>query len=166
MSAPGDIQRAKETSTLWETPRVVFNALDKEFWFSLDGAASETNNQCPRYYDEAANAFVHRPLSEAVFINPPYGRGLDKWIDLFKIWADKDHGCSVVALLPTACETAWYQEAKRTCDEERITPKRIRFELNGKPVGSNTVGSTIFVWWPRPEFRPDFRATSRYWTWE
>lgn len=36
----------------WETPQDLFDALDKEFHFTLDVAADENNHKCRLYFDK------------------------------------------------------------------------------------------------------------------
>lgn len=43
----------------WQTPKYVFNWLDKRFNFDLDGAADETNKLCDRYcFDDGDGGFL------------------------------------------------------------------------------------------------------------
>ena len=37
-------------SDLWSTPQETFDALDREFNFTLDAAADETNHKCERFF--------------------------------------------------------------------------------------------------------------------
>ena len=39
----------------WETPQSLFNALDSEFHFTLDVAASDQNAKCKRYYTKESD---------------------------------------------------------------------------------------------------------------
>ena len=59
----------------WRTPKGVFAALNDEFDFVLDAAASDKNAKCSEYYTEKDNALI-QPWNKggAVFCNPPYGR--------------------------------------------------------------------------------------------
>ena len=36
----------------WETPQDLFSELDKEFHFTLDAAASDSNHKCANYFTE------------------------------------------------------------------------------------------------------------------
>lgn len=42
----------------WETPQDFFDALDKEFHFTLDVAASEDNAKCRRYFTEKEDGLL------------------------------------------------------------------------------------------------------------
>lgn len=68
--------------TDWETPQDVFDRLNREFNFTLDAAASDTNHKCPKYYTKEQNAFLQDWQGESVFVNPPYGRyETGKWVE-------------------------------------------------------------------------------------
>lgn len=43
---------------IWETPQSLFDELDREFHFTLDAAASDTNHKCDRYYTKEQNGLI------------------------------------------------------------------------------------------------------------
>lgn len=63
----------------WRTPRVLFDLLDREFAFTLDGAADDYNHLCRRYLTVEEDALQADWMDERVFVNPPYGRGIARW---------------------------------------------------------------------------------------
>jgi phage N-6-adenine-methyltransferase len=146
MSAPGPVQRKKDGGRNdWQTPPELFRLLDNEFDFSIDGAASESNRLCGLYLDEPCHSAFDANLSgDRVFVNPPYG-GLKKWIELFVRW--KEQGNTVVSLIPAAPDTEWWALAYKHAAEVRLLSGRVKFinPETGKPDGSNTTGSTVFV---------------------
>lgn len=162
MSAPGPVRAAKVTRTDWETPAAVFATLDREFAFTLDAAASDTNHKCERYLTEAEDALSSDWMEHRVFLNPPYGAGMLAWMG--KCGDAARAGALVVALVPNATETLWFSEAFRRCWEMRLVAPRIQFEIGGRSAGSNTAGSALFVW--RPGVRPYPAPFVGYWTWK
>ena len=42
----------------WETPQKFFDALNEEFHFTLDAAASHENHKCENYYTEEQDGLV------------------------------------------------------------------------------------------------------------
>lgn len=52
MCGPGGVAYSSQRHD-WETPQDFFDALDAEFSFDLDAAASASNAKCSDYYDEA-----------------------------------------------------------------------------------------------------------------
>jgi phage N-6-adenine-methyltransferase len=63
----------------WETPAALFAALDAEFGFDLDAAATDENAKCPRYFTKATDALRQR-WEGVVFLNPPYGHQVGRWV--------------------------------------------------------------------------------------
>lgn len=98
--------------TEWQTPRDLFNWLNLTCEFKVDAAANGENHLLPDWYGpgsvlgEDALA-VERWLSPA-FCNPPYGRGIETWLD--KFIEQERLGSTVVALLPANVETRWWYE--------------------------------------------------------
>jgi len=93
----------------WQTPDALFNALDEEFGFVLDGAANAENTKCvdwlgPGGMAEDALTFGWPTCGEAVWVNPPYSRGLQgKFIA--KAVDAAQAGAKVVMLLPARTDT-------------------------------------------------------------
>ncbi len=144
MSAIGPVRAAVNSKSDWATPWPLFNLLDREFRFTLDAAASEINHKCERYLSWLENALDADIFDETVFVNPPYGAGLARWIEAFGRWAR--NGCTVVALLPANTDTAWWHLLWLSCDEIRFLYRRVQFVGGGN---SNTGGSAVVVWRPR-----------------
>jgi phage N-6-adenine-methyltransferase len=171
MSAPGNVQKVPNSRDNWRTPDDVYAALNWEFGFFLDAAASKENHKTPKYHrgpctgeEYTCICGLHAAWIGPVFLNPPYGDGLAAW--MVKCNVEANQGQTVVALVPCSVEAQWYKEAMETCDEERRLVRRIQFidPDTGKVGGSNTRGSTVFVWRPYPDTR---KAPPRtfYWDW-
>lgn len=170
MSAPGNIRKALSSRSDWETPWPVFEALDREFRFTVDAAASPENRKCERYLTEEEDALTADMIDQTVFCNPPYGPGwkactqacarkaclrrglhisedvpgIGEWIKAFKAWAAS--GSTVVALLPANTETEWFRSIFASANELRLVYPRINFV--GTEDSGNTGGSIIAVWRP------------------
>lgn len=67
----------------WETPQYFFDALNKEFKFTIDACADESNHKVERYYTMQDDALSKDYTGEVVFCNPPYGRGIGKFVRKF-----------------------------------------------------------------------------------
>lgn len=139
----GLAQRGKGlASDSWETPPWLFKALDAEFGFTFDAAASEANHLCKRW---SPNINEIRPQNEdRIFCNPPYSD-----IDLFVEHALYWHGLTVM-VLPAFVDKDWYRrlfESSRV--EWRPFRQRVRFYENGKPGGSPFFGTVVAVVRPR-----------------
>ena len=63
----------------WETPQILFQALDREFGFDLDVCATPENAKCRLYYTRNQDG-LRMPWSGTVWCNPPYGRKIGSWV--------------------------------------------------------------------------------------
>lgn len=146
-----------EIKDLWRTPPEIFHALNAEFNFVLDAAASAENALCKRYITEEQNTFhvawaslIQEMLGYA-WMNPPYSRPMP----FVQVAAQEnaDNGIGCVMLLPADTSVSWFREAIKTAHEVRfITGGRLSF-LNagtGKPVNGNNKGSMLIIWHPYP----------------
>lgn len=65
----------------WCTPQDFFDALNKEFDFVLDPAATDKTAKCGLYYTPETDGLSQSwDCGGAVFCNPPYGREIGKWV--------------------------------------------------------------------------------------
>lgn len=64
--------------------------------------------------------------ARSVFLNPPFGKGLPKWVGrALGHW--RDEGASVLLLLPAAVDTRHWQELVSTADGVCFLRGRVRF---------------------------------------
>lgn len=64
----------------WATPQKFFDALNKEFRFTLDPCANKGNAKCRRFFTAAEDGLSKDWGKERVFMNPPYGREIGAWV--------------------------------------------------------------------------------------
>ena len=111
----------------WQTPPALFAALDAEFRFTCDAAASADNALCPVYFTRAEDALAH-PWTGRVWVNPPYGRVgaaflAHAWRQVYETATAE----VVVLLVAARTDTrAWHQYAMHGA-EIRLIPGRLRF---------------------------------------
>ena len=95
----------------WTTPQELFNNLDDIFTFDLDAAATAENSKCTLWLGPGS------PIAEdafsidwkgTLFLNPPYGRSIKKWIEKAYM-SSIENDATVVCLLPARPDTAWFQ---------------------------------------------------------
>jgi len=111
----------------WQTPKAVYDALDKEFNFTFD--------PCP-----------HNPTFDGLniewgqsnFVNPPYGREIPKWIK--KGYDEAQKGKTVVFLIPSRTDTKWWHDYVMK-GEIRFIKGRLKFgdATNSAPFPSAIV---------------------------
>lgn len=87
----------------WGTPQDLFDALNKEFNFTLDPCADDNNHKCAKYYTIEQDGLAQSWAGETVFCNPPYSRktktnaGQIAWVQKCYNEAKEggDHSCNV-----------------------------------------------------------------------
>lgn len=101
---------------LHETPQKFFDDLNAEFHFDLDVCATSENAKCKKYYTKQDDGLV-QPWYGTVWMNPPYGREIGKWMR--KANEAANAGAVVVCLVPARTDTAWWHEC--------VLPHEVRF---------------------------------------
>lgn len=117
-------------SVEWPTPVGVRSDLDAEFHFNLD--------PCPIGGTQDGLATLLMPwYGKRVFCNPPYGRGLAKWLER---GLDAD---VAVFLIPARTDTRWFHEiVLPRAKEIRFVKGRLKF---GDAVNSAPFPSMIVI---------------------
>lgn len=98
----------------WATPQGLFDRLNAYHHFDLDAAASSTNHKVENWLgldhdDPARRDGLTAPWDgERVWLNPPYGRILNKWVA--KASQHALQGNEVVLLLPARTDTRWFHD--------------------------------------------------------
>ncbi len=111
----------------WETPQHIFDHLNEEFNFTLDPCATHGNAKTERYYTKKDNGLAQSWKGERVFMNPPYGREIGKWIK--KAWrSGLEENTVVVCLLPARTDTRWFH---RYCTKGTIWFIKGRLKFGG-----------------------------------
>jgi len=146
----------------WGTDQRVFDAINKEFDFSLDAAASKNNHKCEWYHSKESNALsldwaesmdrydrsCPRKIKRTVWINPPYGRGMIKKF-MYKCIEQKNKGVTSVLLVPATLDAQWLPISEIS-EIRIITGGRLTFihPESGKRVAGNTKGSMLVIFRP------------------
>ena len=111
----------------WETPQDLFDALDAEFHFTVDVAASDEHHKCERYYTKEQDGLSQDWGGEVVWCNPPYGkRVMDKWIE--KAYREcRTDGTVVVLLIPARTDVAYFHRFILHRSEIRFIRGRLKY---------------------------------------
>lgn len=128
----------------WATPQELFDSLDAEFHFTLDCCANKDNAKCEQFFDEAADGLAQSWAGNRVFMNPPYGRKIAKW--LAKAHSEAANGALVVCLVPARTDTAWWHDYCMT-GEIRFIRGRLRF---GASTGNAPFPSAVVIFGQKP----------------
>lgn len=126
----------------WETPAALYRDLDAEFRFTLDPCATRRTAKCTHFYTRRDNGLTQSWRGERVFMNPPYGRDIARWIR-----KASESGALVVGLVPARTDTIWWHgyviDAKA---EVRFLRGRLRFALGTGRTGRAPFPSAIVIW--------------------
>lgn len=113
----------------WETPKEFFIELNKEFNFKLDPCCTKKNRKCDIYFTKEQNG-LNQDWSKygSVFVNPPYGREIGKWVEKsYNEWIKGGGGCTVVLLIPARTDTRYFHNFIYGKAELRFIKGRLKF---------------------------------------
>lgn len=111
----------------WATPQYLFDRLHACFNFTVDAAASKDNAKCKKFWSKENSAFKHSWDNQRIFCNPPYGRGIDRFLDMA---ACQDNGLSVF-LLPARTDTKWFHGYIKNMDRVYVDLLKGRLKFGG-----------------------------------
>lgn len=121
----------------WETPKAVFDALNNEFNLKRDVCASTQNTKLKSFWDVEDDALQKDWSDLRLWMNPPYGREIGKWVEK----AATGGASIVVALLPARTDTRWFHLWIHNKAEVRFIKGRLKFgnHKNAAPFPSMVV---------------------------
>jgi len=99
----------------WETPKRAYQELDEEFNFTFDPCPTN-----PKFNG------LERDWGKRNFVNPPYGREIGKWCK--KAVEEWRKGKTVVMLIPSRTDTAWWHQYIMQATEIRFIVGRLKFD--------------------------------------
>lgn len=126
----------------WATPQDTYDALHREFWFTLDAAASAENTKCFEFFSIDTDALLidwHEGRDKSVWLNPPYSKCREF---IAKAAEEARKGCTVVCLVPSRTDTRWWHEHVWDRDTHRPRPGvEVRFIKGRLKFGGATAGA-------------------------
>ena len=127
-------------SDQWDTPQDFYDKLDSIFGFTLDPCSSDTNHKTEYYFTIKDDGLTRSWDGERVFMNPPYGREIGKWVK-----KASEANALVVCLVPARTDTRWWHQyvAGGGADVYFI-PGRLKF---GNSKNSAPFPSAILIYW-------------------
>lgn len=146
-----------KASDEWSTPQALYDALDAEFHFTADVAASAENRKHANYWGldhplaEQRNALVF-DWPAVCWLNPPYSKCREF---IGKAFEQAQRGSTVVVLVPSRTDTRWWHT--HVWDRDAHAPRpgvQVRF-LKGRLIfgGAPTSApfpSVVIVFRPPP----------------
>lgn len=112
----------------WTTPQPFFDALNAEFHFTLDAAASPDNALCARYFTPEDDGLKQSWAGHTVWCNPPYNE-VGKWAE--KAAREAERGITSVLLTFARTDTKWFHAHVLGKAEIRYVKGRLRFGGGG-----------------------------------
>lgn len=124
----------------WETPKALFDELNKEFHFEMDVCSTHENAKCVKHYTKEDDG-LFSPWEKVNWMNPPYGLEIKKWI------AKASRNPLTVCLVPARTDTVWFHEYiyNKTNVEIRFLKGRLKFGGNQNGSGSAPFPSMIVI---------------------
>ncbi len=129
-------------SNEWATPQDLFDELDKEFHFTLDPCSTDENHKCEKYYTKETDGLSQNWGGERVFVNPPYGQEISKWVEKSYREGTKDNTL-VVMLIPSRTDTRYFHDYIYQRCEIRFVKGRLKF---GDGKGSAPFPSMLVIY--------------------
>ncbi|MEQ1565374.1 MAG: DNA N-6-adenine-methyltransferase [Myxococcota bacterium] len=136
----------------WYTPPELLLELAERYGpFDLDVAADPRAPIWPLvpHHYTAEDDGLTSPWWGAVWMNPPYGDQLPRWIDRAADQAEKGQVKRITALVPARTDTAWWWRALDSGAAPEFLKGRVNF---WRPDGTRGSGaafpSAVLVWSP------------------
>ena len=103
----------------WTTPKNYFDLVNAEFDFGLDAAALQSSALCTNWYGPdhldpskrnalAIDYWIHDSKGKPIWMNLPYGKDIKLF--MAKAHAETKNGATIVCLVPSRTDTAWFQD--------------------------------------------------------
>lgn len=136
------VMRSSKDMT-WATPAQWFEYLNLEFKFTLDPCCFSETAKCKKFFTPNDDGLSKSWADERVFMNPPYGRELPKW--MAKAYREaKENGALVVCLVPARVDTQWWHQSAVKSSDIRFPIGRLTFEGAAESAAPFPVAIVIF----------------------
>lgn len=131
----------------WATPQHFFDQLSERFGpFTLDPCSNSSNYKVPNHFTEKDNGLAKDWEGHKVFMNPPYGRQIGRWIEKAYKEAQKQD-TTVVALIPARTDTRYWHDYVMKAAAIYFVKGRLKFGDGGN---SAPFPSAVVVFKRRP----------------
>ncbi len=136
----------------WQTPKHILESLYQVFdTFDLDPCSPTSNLKLApvraRMHYTVEDDGLSLPWKGKVFLNPPYGRILNRWVEKSRLEAEQGNCETVVALIPARTDTAWWHDHVAGKAYAFLLRGRLRF---GDGKQSAPFPSALVVWGIQP----------------
>mgnify|MGYP000993835066 CR=1 FL=1 len=116
----------------WETPQLFFNELNKKYKFNWDLASSDANAKCVNHFTVGDDSLSQdwSALEGNLWLNPPYGRDLKRWVKKAYESSLNREGV-LVMLIPSRTDTSYWHDYIFDKAEIKFIRGRLKFENGG-----------------------------------
>ena len=121
----------------WTTPPGFYENLNKIYKFTLDPCSSKLNHKCDKYFTIEDDGLNKSWKGETVFMNPPYGREINKWIRKAAEEGQKK-GTIVVCLIPARTDTKYWHDCCMKAHEIYFVKGRLKFFDSATKLAKNS----------------------------
>lgn len=144
----------------WGTPQNLYDTLNETFKFTLDPCTGPDNRLGTHYFFTEADDGLVWPWLGNVFMNPPYGRGIEAWIE--KAWYEsEEHSATVVCLVPARTDTKWFQIGFAHAKAITFLPGRLKFVIPGVKAAPAPFPSALVTFAPTKVLKIDYANVLR-----
>ena len=141
-----DSKYIKPTSDDWETPKELFDRLNKKYKFTLDPCCQESTAKCETYYTIEDDGLSKHLGGHRVFMNPPYS-DITPWVKRAKEdWRQAERAELIVALLPAWTDREWFHDYVYNHARIEFLRGRVKFLKQGRPYKSPKFGCMLVEW--------------------
>jgi len=134
----------------WETPQDLFEALNKEFNFTLDPCCKVTTAKCKKFFTIKDDGLKQDWSNDVVFMNPPYGGHTGDWIK--KAYEESLKGSVVACLIVSSTDRSyWHEYIFPFAAQIRFVRGRLRF---GKADSTAPFASAIVIFDNTKQYYP------------
>lgn len=117
----------------WATPKNWFDYLNLEFGFTLDPCCTPGTAKYGGCCAPETDGLSQSWADERVFMNPPYGKDIIKWMK--KAYEEaRDNGALVVCFVPARVDTRWWRNYAAKGTDIRFPKGRVKFEGADAPA--------------------------------
>lgn len=130
----------------WETPPELFNWISEKYGpFDLDAAAEHETAKCDAYFTKEDDGLKQEWWGN-VWLNPPYGREIGKWVKKAADEFFSGNANKVVMLIPARTDTAYWHDHIQNIASVEFIRGRVKFLRGGEPRGTAPFPSAIVVY--------------------
>lgn len=127
----------------WATPPHVFRYFDEKYHFQLDAAAREDNALCERFIGPETDSLSVPWQAQTVWLNPPYGRGVGRWVE--KAYREAKAGKTVGVLIFARTDTRWWHDFVMKSLVVYLIRGRLKFVAGDGSASNPATAPSCFV---------------------